>query len=216
MGIHEIVLPQTQPETEWVRGRALQKMSPQRDHARLQLRLGAQLDAWAEDRGEVGTEWRFRVSPPGEAARPLVPDIAFVRTERLCGRAGRELQVPALAPDLAVEVLSPDDRRIDIDHKIDVYLRAGSALVIVVDPAQRSVELHDSAGVRQLGERDTIMHESLPGFACSVERLFAVLEPPRSLDVDLACRADGCGIECEPEIVDQVVGIFDTDREAHE
>jgi len=44
MELDEIVLPETKPETEWVRGRALQKMSPMRDHSLIQgeliLRLG--------------------------------------------------------------------------------------------------------------------------------------------------------------------------------
>ncbi|MGH7756516.1 MAG: Uma2 family endonuclease, partial [Vulcanimicrobiaceae bacterium] len=121
MELREIVLPETKPETEWVRGRALQKVSPRRDHAVLQLTFGAHLVAWARGRGEVGSGWRFRVAPPGEVARPLVPDLAFVRVERLRGLAGRDLQIPALAPDLAVEILSPGDRRVDIDHKIGIY-----------------------------------------------------------------------------------------------
>src|SRR5215471_17919752 len=127
---HEILLPQTEPETEWVRGRALQKVSPQRDHARLQLALGIALDRWAAGRGEVGPEWRFRVAPPGEVRRPLVPDVAYVSNERLRPLTDAELEIPPLAPDVAVEILSPDDRRIDLDDKIDVYLRAGSSLVI--------------------------------------------------------------------------------------
>ena len=65
--LHEIVLPATKPETEWVRGRALQKMSPQRDHSRLQGMLNSALMQWAEGRGEVGPEWRFRVAPQRNA-----------------------------------------------------------------------------------------------------------------------------------------------------
>lgn len=66
MSLHEIVLPQTEPEMEWVSGRALQKVSPQRTHARLQGALTVRLDTWAQGRGEVGPEWRFRIAPPGE------------------------------------------------------------------------------------------------------------------------------------------------------
>jgi len=56
MALPEIVLPETKPETEWVSGRALQKVSPTRTHGRLQLLLGAALDAWAAGRGDVATE----------------------------------------------------------------------------------------------------------------------------------------------------------------
>jgi Uma2 family endonuclease len=171
----EIVLPETEPETEWVRGRALQKVSPQRDHSRLQLALGTQLGRWAEGRGETGTEWRFRVAPPGEVRRPLVPDVSYVSNERLRPLTDAEIQVPALAPDVAVEILSPGDRRIDIDDKISVYLRAGSSLVVVVDPRRRMVELHDRAGVALLDEAQTIEHRALPGFSYPVRDLFAIL-----------------------------------------
>ncbi len=171
----EIVLPETKPETEWVRGRPLQKVSPQRDHARLQGALTIQLARWAEGRGETGPEWRFRVAPPGEARRPLVPDVSYVSNERLRPLSDAEIQIPPLAPDVAVEILSPADRRIDIDDKISVYLRAGSSLVVVVDPRRRVVELHDRAGVAQLDESQTIEHRALPGFSYPVCDLFAVL-----------------------------------------
>ncbi len=171
----EIILPETKPETEWVRGRALQKVSPQRTHSLLQAALAMQLGRWPERRGEIGTEWRFRVAPPGEVRRPLVPDVSYVSNERLRPLTDAEIEVPPLAPDVAVEILSPDDRRIDIDDKISVYLRAGSSLVVVVDPRRRVVELHDPAGIAQLDESQTIEHRALPGFSYPVRDLFAVL-----------------------------------------
>lgn len=175
MAPYEILLPQTEPETEWVRGRALQKVSPQRDHARLQLGLAIALNRWAIGRGEVGTEWRFRVAPPDEARRPLVPDVAYVANERIRPLIGQDLQVPPLAPDVAVEILSPDDRRDDIEDKIAVYLSAGSSLVIVVDPQRRIVELHDGAQTNCVEETGMIEHAALPGFSYGAHELFAVL-----------------------------------------
>ena len=172
---YEIVLPETKPETEWVRGRPLQKVSPQRDHSMLQKALTIRLDRWAAGRGEVGPEWRFRVAPPGEVRRPLVPDVAYVSNERLRPLSDAELQIPPLAPDVAVEILSPDDRRVDVDEKISVYLRAGSSLVIVVDPQRRVVELHDSEHTACLDESSAIEHPALPDFSCPVGELFAVL-----------------------------------------
>jgi Uma2 family endonuclease len=175
MPIHEIVLPKTKPETEWVCGRALQKVSPQRTHSRLQGAMTMRLDRWAAGRGEVGPEWRFRVAPPGEVRRPLVPDVAYVSNERLRPLEGADLEVPPLAPDVAVEILSPDDRRADVDDKVGVYLRAGSSLVIVVDPMNRAVELHDHARAAYLSEGDPIEHRVLPGFSYPVSELFSVL-----------------------------------------
>jgi Uma2 family endonuclease len=84
--------------------------------------------------------------------------------------------MPPLAPDVAVEILSLDDRRIDVDDKIETYLRAGSMLVIVVDPKERIVELHDPLGVRKIDIDGTITHTALPSFHFAVRALFEVLK----------------------------------------
>ena len=178
MSLHEIVLPETKPETEWILGRAVQKVSPFRNHARLQLGLGAALFAWAEGRGEVGSEWRFRVAPPGEVRRPLVPDLAYVSNERLTGLTGRDLQLPPFAPDVAIEVLSPDDVPQHVAHKIAVYLASGSHLVVIVDPRDRSVQLHDRTGMRLLHGDDALEHAALPGFSMPLPALFRVIDRP--------------------------------------
>ena len=178
MSIHEIVLPDTEPETEWILGRAVQKVSPYRTHAKLQVAWGTALTAWAGNRGEVGTEWRFRIAPPGEIRRPLVPDVAYVAKERLIGLERRDLEAPPFAPDVAVEILSPGDRAVRVEHKIGVYFAGGASLVIVVDPPDRSVRLHDPRGVRVLRGDDVIAHAALPGFALSLPELFAAADPP--------------------------------------
>src|SRR5579872_5587843 len=177
MAIPDIVLPVTKPETEWVRGRPLQKVSPTRSHALLQFAIASALHAWAGERGEVGTEWRFRVAPPGEAARPLVPDVVYVDASRLRGLRGDELEVPRLSPDVAVEVLSPDDRRIDVDSKIATYLSAGSRLVLIVDPQTETVELHDRSRGHVLRHGQVVEHAALPGFKLSVSELFDTIAP---------------------------------------
>jgi Uma2 family endonuclease len=179
MSIHEIVLPETKPETEWILGRAVRKVSPFRTHALLQGTFHTALSAWAADRGDVGTEWRFRPAPAGEIRRPLVPDVSYVSDARLTGLEGRDLEAPPFSPDVAVEILSPDDRPRNVEHKIAVYLATGSVLVIVVDPRDRSVRLHDARGVRVLRGDEVIEHGAIPGFALALPSLFAPLDRRR-------------------------------------
>ena len=179
MSLHEIVLPETEPETEWILGRAIQKVSPRRTHALLQVAFATALGAWANGRGEVGSEWRFRIAPPSEIRRPLVPDVAFVSNERLDTLVGDDLELPPFAPDVAVEILSPDDVRRHVEHKIGVYLAGGSSLVILVDPSQRTVHLHDPQAVRILRGDDAIAHRALPGFALALPELFAAIDRRR-------------------------------------
>jgi Uma2 family endonuclease len=179
MSIHEIVLPITKPETEWILGRAVRKVSPFRTHGLLQLAFGKALSTWAEGRGEVATEWRFRIAPAGEIRRPLVPDISYVSYERLRDLEGYDLELPPFAPDVAVEILSPGWRRAYLEHKVVVYLAGGSQLVIIVDPAEREVRLHDARGERAVRGDEAIEHPALPGFSLALPALFAVLERPR-------------------------------------
>jgi Uma2 family endonuclease len=176
MSIHEIVLPDTKPETEWILGRAVRKVSPFRTHALLQLVIGGALRSWAEGRGEVGSEWRFRPAPAGEIRRPLVPAVSYASDARLAGLDGHDLEAPPFSPDVAVEILSPGDRARNLEHKIAVYLATGSSLVIVVDPRDRSVRLHDARGVRVLRDADVIEHGAIPGFSLALPSLFAPLE----------------------------------------
>lgn len=173
-----MVVPETKPATEWVRGRWLQKVSPKTTHSRQQKRWLYALDAWAEGRGMVGPEWRFWVGVRGEAERPLTPDVAYVAYVRLDALDPADREDPPLAPDVVVEVRSPSDRQADVEWKIAAYLRAGSALVIVDDP-ERAVILaydaeHDVERGPQIFEAGaTFVHLALPGMALDVAGHFA-------------------------------------------
>ena len=58
-------------------------MSATRKHGLLQSSFLRCLEDWATGRGEVVPEWRFRLTPPGERTRPLVPDVAYISYESL-------------------------------------------------------------------------------------------------------------------------------------
>jgi Uma2 family endonuclease len=178
--LQEIVLPITEPETEWVRGRALQKMSPTYSHARLQGLLFTAFAGWADpgEHGRVGVEWRFRVAPPGEAVRPLVPDVAFLSYDALAADAPDEqVEVPVGAPTVAIEILSPDDRPADVADKTATYLAAGTTAVLVVDPRKQNVVVHDATATRTCERGDVLALEALPGLAVDLEALFAAVRP---------------------------------------
>ncbi len=181
--VREITVPDTKPASEWVNGRALQKLSPREEHARAQLRFGAALLFWAETAGagRVGSEWEFRVTPPGEATRPLVPDVAFLSFDRLGHDQGEQAQIPYLAPDVAIEIVSPGDRRADIEDKIRVYLAAGARLVVLVDPVRHAFEAHDVRGVQSFSRNETFTHDALPGFTIRVASVFEPVKPKSAL-----------------------------------
>lgn len=99
------------------------------------------------------------------------PDIAFLA-------AGREDLGPGYvegAPDLAVEVLSHDDRPEYVHDKVAEWLEAGARAVWVVDPGNRTVTGHEPGRKpRRLVEADTLEGGSvLPGFEMPVSAIFA-------------------------------------------
>jgi Uma2 family endonuclease len=171
----EIVLPETKPETEWIRGRAVRKMSPFRDHARLQAWWTRNLGDWAGERGEVSPEWRFRVAPPGEDIRPLVPDVSYLSFERMGALSAAELQAPLVPPNAAIEIRSPGDSRRDLEDKIATLLRAGTDVVIVVNPRTRTVVARDAAERVVFSGEDVFRHPALPGFSFTLPQMFHVL-----------------------------------------
>ncbi len=179
MSLHEIVLPETEPETEWILGRAVRKVSPRRRDAVLQRAIASALSAWAGPRAQVESEWRFRIAPPGQIRRPLVPDVALVWNARLRGLDEDDVEVPPFAPDVAVEIRSPARPRAHLEHKIGVYLAGGATLVIVVDPSARSAHLRDHQRTCVLSGDDVLAHPCLPGFAMPLPHIFAAAAVPR-------------------------------------
>lgn len=101
------------------------------------------------------------------------PDVAFVRTDRLPPEAERA-GVMALAPDLAVEVVSLHDRFADVMGKVDLYRQAGVPLIWLVEPRGRTVTIYaGDAEPRVLTDADTLDGgDVLPGFALPVATIF--------------------------------------------
>jgi len=100
------------------------------------------------------------------------PDAAFVRSGR--PEASYRGFYPG-APDLAIEVLSPDDRPGYVREKVAEWLEAGARAVWVVDPRIRTVTVHQPRRKpKRLGEDDTLRGGAvLPGFELPVAAIFA-------------------------------------------
>ncbi len=101
------------------------------------------------------------------------PDAAFIRADRM--PTGQQRDFYGESPDLAVEVLSPSDRRRKVLEKIEDYLSAGVRLVWLVDPRARRVTvcLPDRT-TRSLGASDVLDGgDVLPGFELPLADLFS-------------------------------------------
>jgi Uma2 family endonuclease len=100
-------------------------------------------------------------------------DVIFISNERYAKRQRKEGYLE-VAPELVVEIMSPDDRWIDVTAKLRDYFSIGVKLVWVADPADRTVYAYRSmTEVRAFSSADTLTSDDiLPGFSVPVAALF--------------------------------------------
>ncbi len=105
------------------------------------------------------------------------PDVSFVSKGRLPGRIVPEGFI-SIAPDLAIEVLSPTDISSQVDEKVEDYLDHGVKVVWVVHPSLKMIRVHRLEGPDAQLRGDAILEEPqlLPGFRLSLKELFASLQ----------------------------------------
>lgn len=163
------------PYIELFDGRAVEKVSPKRIHAVLQWRFAALLQSMAGDRGDVGTEWRFWLSAPGDPRTSLVPDVAFVSRDRLNALDRKQREEPPFAPDVAFEIRSPGDKLKNVEWKMGAYLLKGAIVAFDVLPEKRTIRTFTHPGVTTLSIGDRFISDELPWLRFDVDEVFANL-----------------------------------------
>ena len=143
-------------------------------HGSVAMRIGALLSVHARDNqlGEVfAAETGFILRRDPDTVR--APDASFIAGDRLPPGelAGGYFDI---MPDLAVEVLSPNDRPGEVQDKVDDWLGAGVRLVWVINPPTRSAMVYRSASDGQeMTEGDSLDGaDMMPGFTCQLRELF--------------------------------------------
>ncbi len=164
------------PVNEILDGRVYRKMSPNSRHARVQGLLMAILERCGRELGLAGTEWDFRLGIVDDSHTFLVPDLAFVRYQRLAELPPTEREQPPVAPDVVVEVRSKGEKAGFRKSKIARYLTCGTSLVLDVDPATRRIEAHENDGVRRFATGDAFEHPAAPWLVFNVDDAFVGLE----------------------------------------
>ena len=167
------------PEEEGVRlelsrGCVVREPAPGPRHGQVAARFYRLLWEWGEEIG-LGLAFfhtAFTVATNPDTVR--VPDVSFVTSERV-PEAGPTDRPWAMAPDLAVEVVSPTNLASEIQEKALQYLEGGSRLIWIADPSARTVTVYRSrTDIRILTAGETLDGgELLPELRVPVETLFA-------------------------------------------
>ena len=160
---------------ELVRGE-LRKMAPAGSgHSASGVEISTSLNnhVKANNLGRVfGSDGGFLLARDPDTVR--APDVAFVRRERVEAVGIPSGYWPG-PPDLAIEIISPNDRYTEVYEKVDEWLEAGAGMVVVVNPRNRT------ATVRVAGMNPVILREGdtldggdvVPGWRMPVTDLFA-------------------------------------------
>ena len=149
---------------------------------------GRDIRRLAKGRGSVGCELHFDMTLQFGAKTILLPDVAFVRRERLFGLSEKFLQVPNFAPDVAVEIRSPSDRPGIREWKGAIprgRFRPGARR----RPGRRTIRAFaPGMDERTFAQGETFQHPAAPWLASRSPRPFRT-STPRAGSFPLAGRA---------------------------
>ena len=154
---------------EYVKGKLIPMAPPTMEHGEISMNLSVLLSLHIRE-NQLGrlypADTDFKLGD-----RLVKPDIAFVSTARL---PENKRQASPVAPDLAVEVLSPSDIQYRVLEKAFAYLNAGTRLVWVIEPVGQTVTVYRSqTDIKTLTYKDKLTGEDVvEGFSCQVAQLF--------------------------------------------
>ena len=154
---------------ELIKGELLTMPPPKFEHgvvsANLVMILGQHVRA--NRLGQICTETGYHLERHPDTV--LGPDVSFVSNDRDLRPEG---YYPG-PPDVAIEVLSPGDRKSYVERKLAIWLETGTRSVWLVNPRRRTVEVISSLSDRRtLHETDELVDDTIPGFRIKVSEIF--------------------------------------------
>ncbi len=167
-------LPANGRRMELVKGKIYEMAPAGGRHGRAAIVTGSLLEWHTKAAGlgmVFGAETGFRLARDPDTVR--APDVSFVSADRLSAE-----ELPdgflELAPDLVVEVVSPNDRPSEVREKVAEWLEAGTRMVIALYPRMRTAVVHrPSQEPVTLSKQDTLTGDDVvTGFSVRVGELF--------------------------------------------
>jgi Uma2 family endonuclease len=160
---------------ELVRGELRTMPPPGFRHGLIMMNFGTALKRYVDAKGlgvVSGGDPGFLLARHPDILR--APDVAFVSAARIAA-AGEPTGYWQGAPDLAVEVLSPNDTVVDVEEKTDDWLTLGCAMVVLVNDRRRTVTIHRPGVPPRTLRGDDVFdgEEVVPGFRLPLSDIFA-------------------------------------------
>ena len=113
-----------------------------------------------------------------------IPDISFISWQRWPQQTPPRRPIPAIIPDLVIEVLSDGNTPEEMEAKLQVYRQTGVRMIWYINPQSLDAVCHHGAGESIHVAPDGVLegHDILPGFRLSLADLFARADQQRPAD----------------------------------
>ncbi len=167
------------PYKEFIDGRVETKMSPQKQHGRLEKRLMNHVDAYSEPRDLGETFPALRCTFAG---RSIIPDVCFLLEEYIeYDEDGEILDPTHRPPDLHIEIVSPEQSARKCREKIVFSTANGCPLGWLIDPIRKTVHVYRPGRPAEQVPADGVLEGDpvLPGYRLPVAELFDWLKARR-------------------------------------
>jgi len=164
---------------ELIRGELSTTSPAGSEHGVVTMKLSSLVEQYVAARSlglVFGAETGFLLERDPDTVR--APDVAFVRLEQIPASGIPQGYWPG-APDLAVEVVSPNDTVREVDVKVAGWLQAGSLAVWVVSPRWKTVTVFVAGGTITIFAVGETLDggDALSGFQCPVGEIFRFGQP---------------------------------------
>lgn len=164
-------LPEGETACELIDGQAIAKVSPKFFHSRVQKTLLIILDDWAKNRGRIEPEWAIKLERKGADWIPI-PDLTYTSYNRLSADWILDEACP-VAPELAIEIISPGQTFGDLTQKATDYIQAGVARVWLIDTKAKTITVFSPDTLpRTFRDNDVISDEILPELEITSQQIF--------------------------------------------
>jgi Uma2 family endonuclease len=171
-----LMLPETEPASEYIDGRIIQKPMPQGEHSVIQTELAPAINAIVKQEKIARAFSELRCTFGG---RSIIPDISVFLWERIPRKDnGGVANIFSIAPDWTIEILSPDQNQTKVTKNILHCLKHGTEMGWLIDPNEQSVFVY-------LRDKPTSFYDQLEtilplpefakDFSLTIETLFSWL-----------------------------------------
>ena len=166
-----LCLPEFDESFELVEGEVVINMSPKFFHSRLTSVFWSELSSWSSGIGQVAIEWSVVLKRRGQDWVP-VPDLLYVSYDRLAADWLEDSPCPVL-PELAIEIVSPEQTFNQLVQKATDYLSAGLDRVWVVYPPMRSITVFYADRPPETYQGDRLLTDEIfPNLAVTAAQFF--------------------------------------------